>query len=204
MEDQKRDYFLKKLLDEKTSIEKQLALSDDFGLSESMTESIGELSSYDNHPADIGTEMFERGKDIALEESKENTLKLINEALEKVEQGTFGRCEKCNNEISIERLEALPYAKYCLEHQPNRQISTTRPIEEEYLNPPFHNTDFNDEDSDKNLDDLFIETDESDGYVEELEGFIITDIYGNPSENQVDFVKNKAYEEYMRKHDKRP
>jgi RNA polymerase-binding transcription factor DksA len=38
----------------------------------------------------------------------------INDALARIEHGTFGRCEECQREISKERLEALPYARYCI------------------------------------------------------------------------------------------
>src|SRR5699024_9723026 len=53
-------------------------------------ESLGELSNYDNHPADTGTELFERGKDIALHQHREKELEDINEALHAIEEGTYG------------------------------------------------------------------------------------------------------------------
>lgn len=191
----------KKLFSEKESIQKQIKENKDFGLNKSMNESIGELSGYDNHPADIGTELFERGKDSALEENKEHTISLINDALDKIDLGTYGLCEKCKKEIPLERLEALPYAKYCVEHQPINDLSTSRPIEEEILSPPYGRTEFHEQVSESDYDDLYIESDENEGYVEELEGFVITDIYGNPTEEKIDFTKNKAYEDYIRGHE---
>jgi DnaK suppressor protein len=50
---------------------------------------------------------------LSLEFSLEEKLKEINSALEKIENGTFGICEKCKNEIEIERLKANPAEKYC-------------------------------------------------------------------------------------------
>ncbi|MDY0395332.1 hypothetical protein RWE15_13990 [Virgibacillus halophilus] len=62
-------------------------VQDHFGLKyEFAQESIGELSNYDNHPADHGTELFERGKDVALNEHAEKELKEINEALTAIDQ----------------------------------------------------------------------------------------------------------------------
>jgi RNA polymerase-binding transcription factor DksA len=50
---------------------------------------------------------------LSLEISLENKLKEINSALERIEKGTFGICEKCKREIEIERLEANPAERYC-------------------------------------------------------------------------------------------
>ena len=46
-----------------------------------MNDAIGELSGYDNHPADVGTELYERGKDIALSGQSEKRLREIDEAI---------------------------------------------------------------------------------------------------------------------------
>ncbi|MDI4707131.1 hypothetical protein MKZ48_21445, partial [Pseudoalteromonas shioyasakiensis] len=57
-------------------------IQDHFGRTLEMAkESVGDLSNYDNHPADQGTELFERGKDLALNEHTEKELQDINEAL---------------------------------------------------------------------------------------------------------------------------
>lgn len=213
-----------KLIYEKNIILHEMKRNNSFGLDESMNDSIGELSGYDNHPADIGTELFERGKDLALEENQMHLFDLINEALERMEQGTYGYCAECHKEIPKERLEVLPYAKYCIEHQPNRSISIQRPIEEQFLMPPFGRTSFDGKDNEPGFDaedawqivekygtsnppdyfregidydHLYIESFEPDGYVDQTEGFIVTDIDGNPSEDQVDIVRNDAYKAYM-------
>src|SRR5699024_11236237 len=62
-----------------------------FDMEMSQTEAIGELSSYDNHPADLGTELFERGKDLALTDHAESELERINEALHALEEGSYGK-----------------------------------------------------------------------------------------------------------------
>lgn len=224
MNNEQLRYFKDKLIQEKNELLEQMKKNNSFGLDESMNDSIGELSGYDNHPADIATELYEREKDIGIRENQMHIFELINEALQRIEQGNYGYCAKCGEEISPERLEAIPYAKYCIKHQPNDSISIQRPIEEQFMMPPFGRTSFDDKDNETEFDgedswqsvarfgtsdstDYFNEDDydyldpeakEPVGYVEELEGFIITDIDGNPSEDEIDIVRNEAYDAYMK------
>jgi DnaK suppressor protein len=53
---------------------------------------------------------------LPVEHSLELKLKDVNEALEKIKNGTYGKCENCGKEIETERLEAMPEAKFCIEH----------------------------------------------------------------------------------------
>jgi RNA polymerase-binding protein DksA len=80
-------------------------------------ESLQELSVYDQHQGDIGTETFEMEKDLSIIESVQAGLRDVDEALQRVEEGTFGRCQRCGAPIADERLEAMPAARLCLEHQ---------------------------------------------------------------------------------------
>jgi RNA polymerase-binding transcription factor DksA len=77
-------------------------------------EASGGLSDVPTHPADLGSDAFEEELDLSLLENKDRILLEINDALERIEQGTFARCEECGKEIPPERLEALPYARYCI------------------------------------------------------------------------------------------
>ncbi|HLR70662.1 MAG TPA: yteA family sporulation protein, partial [Pseudogracilibacillus sp.] len=109
-------------------------LKNRFDLEMSQTESIGELSSYDNHPADLGTELFERGKDLALQDHAERELEEINKALHALAEGTYGICRVCSMNIPYERLVTKPTADTCVEHAPEQGIDENeRPIEEEVL-----------------------------------------------------------------------
>ena len=51
----------------------------------------------------------------SLLENEEQILEEIASALERIEQGNFGRCEECQREIPKARLEAIPYARYCVD-----------------------------------------------------------------------------------------
>ncbi len=77
----------------------------------------GELSDYDNHPADAATETFEREKEMAINENLDHLLQRVDRALEKIEAGTYGFCDRCGGKIGRERLEALPHAAFCIECQ---------------------------------------------------------------------------------------
>lgn len=108
-------------------------VQDKFGLIASQTDAVGELSSYDNHPADLGTELFERGKDFALHEHAEKELEAINEALHAMNEGTYGICRVCSMDIPYERLLAHPTADTCIQHTTdgNDTFTNSRPVEEE-------------------------------------------------------------------------
>ncbi len=75
-----------------------------------------ELSSYDQHPGDTGSETFEREKDSSIVESVAQSLTDIDAALARVDDGSYGSCEVCGRPIADERLEALPAARHCVEH----------------------------------------------------------------------------------------
>ena len=65
------------------------------GLERPLGEAIMEFSTYDNHPADVGTETFEREKDYGLREDQMTTLDLVESALRRLESGRYGRCDRC-------------------------------------------------------------------------------------------------------------
>jgi len=113
------------------------------GLMVALDDAIGELSSYDQHPADVASEVFERGKDIALREDARLKVKAINDALEKLEQGNYGKCESCGEIIPSERLAVIPYTSRCVQCQSENEHSPLkgdRPVEEEVLDPAFRRT----------------------------------------------------------------
>lgn len=117
-------------------------LKNRYGLEVSQTDAIGELSSYDNHPADLGTELFERSKDLALQEHKERELDEINKSLHAIAEGTYGICKVCSMNIPYERLESNPTADTCIEHAKKYESPRRdRPIEEEVMNTTFSDVD---------------------------------------------------------------
>ena len=71
----------------------------------------------DQHPADVGTEMFEKEKDISILEQVTSELSDVDRALQRLDAGTYGVCEACGKPIGAERLRARPAATYCVRDQ---------------------------------------------------------------------------------------
>ncbi len=84
-------------------------LKHELGTAES--DDISELADYDQHPADTGTETFEREKDLSILEQLENELVELQAALERVDNGTYGIDEETGEPIDPARLAALPTAR---------------------------------------------------------------------------------------------
>lgn len=186
----------------------------------SQRDEIGELSMYDNHPAEMGTELFDRQKDMALNEHADSEFAKVEDALEAMQNGTYGKCEVCHQDIPFERLEALPYTTFCIEHTPERQIPTDRPSEKDILimsEEPNTFANRHEDDSIEDSEDSFQEIAKSgtsetpsdfvgdrddynslyddpitDGAAEEYEEFTSTDI----SAEERGFVRSSASEEY--------
>lgn len=193
-------------------------VQDHYGLLNEATNNVGELSSFANHPANMGTELFERGKDLALNEHMENELVKINEALHAIEEGTYGLCTKCGDTIPYERLLAVPTTDRCVEHADNQTFSNNRPIEEEVFSPNINHNELTEEEQ-VNYDaedtwqelsqhgtsetpsdffgdrddyrDMYPNADEQIGNVEELEGFLSADLEGNFSGVTSNAVSNE-------------
>jgi YteA family regulatory protein len=226
MNSQQLEELRELLKKEQKEVDEMLTHNDNFGMElASVHESLGELSSYDNHPADHGSELFEREKDLALSDHEEKHQHELEEALKRIDQGTYGQCAECGREIPFERLQALPTAVYCIEHQRDDKVSQRRPIEEEFLFPPFGRLSFDEKDTETEFDsedswqavarygtsvspayteagrslnynEVYIESDEAIGYVEDIEAFIITGIEGGAGENY-DIERNAVYRAYI-------
>lgn len=213
--------FKSQLEQQKKEAEDRFEQNDHFGLTSGHAhESVGELSSYDNHPGDEGTELYEREKDIALNEHSQNELGNITKALQAIKNGTYGKCEVCGKEIAVARLEALPTTTYCIEHTPDQITSHERPLEEGVLMPPFGKFDQDEKDETTAFDaedawqevqswgtsespsdfynvaghynDIGNESEENTGYVEEYENFVGTDITGK----HITVYPNNQHERY--------
>ncbi len=107
----------KRLLAEQERLENELHEIMERTSHSSDLEQVTELSTYDDHPADLASETFEREKDLALEGNIQALLEKVNTALEKLDEGTYGVCDSCGVEINASRLEALPWASLCLNCQ---------------------------------------------------------------------------------------
>lgn len=93
-------------------------------LKKSRQDASGDLSNVPIHMADIGSDNYERDLMIELIQNGEQSLRNIDTALEKIENGTFGVCETCGKKINKERLKAVPYARLCIDCQREEEVDT--------------------------------------------------------------------------------
>jgi len=94
-----------------------------------LTEQLQQLSvvakeegvGYGTHPADDGTTAFDQARDLAVQVTEQQTLQLVNDALVRFDNGTYGLCLDCGKEIDVARLKAIPYTPLCLSCQSKRE-----------------------------------------------------------------------------------
>src|ERR1700680_3947404 len=109
-------HFEKRLLEERKRVLKELGHYDEtFGSTPQGAD--GDLSAYSFHMADQGTDAMEREKAFLFASQEGRFLWHIDEALRRLYRNPeqFGKCHNCGREISFERLDALPHARYCIE-----------------------------------------------------------------------------------------
>ena len=84
-----------------------------------MQDELGELGGRgpDNHLGDMATVTFDRELDEGLGEGAQQTLAQIDRALARVDEGTYGTCERCGEPIAEERLRVRPWATLCIDDQ---------------------------------------------------------------------------------------
>ena len=105
---------------EKLLLEKRKQLIEEFGLLKSsamdstIKENTGDLSSYSYHMADQGTDAMEREKTFYFASKSGRLLYHIDEALRRIRNKTYGKCESCGEQIGLERLLAVPHARLCI------------------------------------------------------------------------------------------
>ncbi len=106
--------YRKRLEAEREELVKQSAEIEESSLATPQSELTGEMA-FDEEFADSGTATFERERDLSLSNNIKDLLEKIDHALERIEEGTYGLCERCEKPIERARLRALPYANLCIE-----------------------------------------------------------------------------------------
>jgi RNA polymerase-binding transcription factor DksA len=106
--------FRKRLLTMRDSIVDEISFLAGENLNKSQREASGDLSNYGMHMADQGTDNFDREFALNLVSNEQNVLYEIDEALQRIENRTFGLCEQTGLPIEKERLKVLPYTRLSL------------------------------------------------------------------------------------------
>ena len=109
--------YREKLIELKETHLKEKEATDEGYLHNSQKESSGDLSAYSIHMADISGDSYEREKNAGLAANINNILYEIDEALCRMERGDYGLCEDCKKPIVSERLQAVLYARTCIDCQ---------------------------------------------------------------------------------------
>lgn len=109
------DHFREILEDERNRVLEQLRQVDAREEAGDSGVSGNEISDYDQHPADEATETFLREQDQAIHAGLNNELRQVDAAWRKMENGTYGLCDRCHAEIPAERLEVMPFAIFCVQ-----------------------------------------------------------------------------------------
>ena len=86
-------------------------------LKKTQKDAAGDLSGYTYHMADLATDTYDREFSLGLASNERNLLYEIDDALKKIEDGSYGICEECKILITKTRLKAIPYTRLCLKCQ---------------------------------------------------------------------------------------
>ena len=105
---------------------RQLALAARLRQEEADPVESGELSTADQHPAELGSETFVRELELTTLSIVEGELKEIDDALRRLDHGSYGICEECGKPIDEARLEAVPWARYCVLDQARIEQALSR------------------------------------------------------------------------------
>ena len=131
------EHFKQLLLEKRREIFNSVSQIENEALKKSRLDATGDLSSMPIHMADIGTDNYEQEFVLELMDSERKLLEEIDNALNRIEEGTYGICEATGKPIAKARLEAKPWAKYCVEYArmleqglvKEQEQSTTKPQE---------------------------------------------------------------------------
>ena len=96
-------------------------------LNTNQRDAAGDLSGYSFHMADMATDNFDREFTLGLASNEQQSLNMIDAAIRRIDEGTYGICEECKKSISQKRLLALPHAPLCIKCQELEEKKKRRP-----------------------------------------------------------------------------
>ena len=154
------DKFKNLLLQKRAELLGDVDSMENEALRKSRLESAGDLSSMPIHMADIGTDNYEQEFALGLLDSERKILQEIDASLERISEGTYGICEGTGNPIKRVRLEANPWARYCIEYA--RMVEQGLVVEGERVDEYDDDEDLEDIEGLGGGDDLNEDTDDDD------------------------------------------
>jgi len=115
-----------KLVKEKARILEELIRLKGSSLHKSIKDASGDLSGYTFHMADMATDLYDREFSLELAEGERKRLFDLDDAIKRVDEGTYGKCDECGILITKQRLKVVPQAQYCIKCQKEKEKNAGR------------------------------------------------------------------------------
>ena len=114
-------YFKELILKRKEEILEEIKHISEDTLKKSQKDASGDISGYTYHMADVATDTYDREFSLGLASNEQKSLYELEDALKRMDEGTFGICEECKSIITKVRLKAVPYARLCVKCQEKKE-----------------------------------------------------------------------------------
>jgi RNA polymerase-binding protein DksA len=116
VETKKLNNYKEKLLKEKKRLEQELKKMHEENYQTALGQrEMGSDENFEDHIGDAASNIFDRERDLSLEQNTKDLLNQVVEALNRLEKGQYGICARCHKPIDEARLKAIPYAELCIE-----------------------------------------------------------------------------------------
>ena len=116
--------FRKLLMEEKERVTQSLAQHEKIIMHTDDQSGLETGKAHSNHMADQGSDEFQYETTIKFAKTEGRYLYNIEEALRRIEDGTYGKCQGCNKAIALPRLRRLPYTRFCIECKEKEEAGT--------------------------------------------------------------------------------
>jgi len=113
--------FKKIILKRKEEVLDEIKHISEDTLKKSQKDASGDISGYTYHMADVATDAYDREFSLGLASNGRELLYEFDDALKKIDDGTFGICEACKSLITKTRLKAVPNARQCVKCQEKKE-----------------------------------------------------------------------------------
>ena len=115
------EYFKKLIMQIKEKVIDEIKHISDDTLKKSQKDASGDISGYTYHMADVASDAYDREFSLGLASNERQSLYELDDAIKKIEEGTFGICEECKSLISKTRLKVVPFARLCVKCQERKE-----------------------------------------------------------------------------------
>jgi DnaK suppressor protein len=122
-----RDYFRDLIIKKRKEILHELAYLRETSMETTTDQYSGDNSTYSYHMADQGTDAQEREKAFLFASREGKMLRLLDQALDRIEAGTYGYCQETGQPIEFKRLEAIPHARLCIAAKKRHEEENSSP-----------------------------------------------------------------------------